>query len=299
MYQGAGNAGDKSGMKLVYTAVGGEKRTFVLNQATPRAVIGRNPDCEILTDRPSVSRYHAVLTWEHGRVFVTFPPTGPAMNGLKVDGMSLRAGERLEVFAGTMLTAGDFLVEAYAVEAVNPVAAQGPALDEGIVFFWRYGNEEIRSYWMNSRNRLAVIGSRPECELCIPESRDKISPRHAVLIWLSSMDRDRSYICRHPDCSWQETILDSGSMYEKKLGNGFYGIYPDCVIRIGDVEIFAFNPSSAFNLLGVQAQNNQIMHGTAQRINEIMSAAHQHMRMKFEIERNHSQMMVGYGPPPV
>ena len=310
MDQDAGNVGIRSGMKIVYTAVGGEKRFFILNQAAPRAVIGRNPDCEMLTDCPSVSRYHAILSWENGSVFVTFPPSGPAMNGLKVDGMSLLEDERLEVFPGTILTVGDFIAEAYAVEAaVDPAAAPAPAvnpapapefsLDEGLVFFWRYGIDEIRSFWMNSHNRLAVIGCRPECELCIPACCDKIAPHHAVLLWLAAMDRERVYICRHPDCTWQETILDCGSMHEKKLDNNMRGFYSESVFRIGDAEVFAFYPSHAFNLLGVPAQKFQIKHDTAQKIDEIMSAANEQMRMQHNIERMHSQMMVGYGPPPV
>ncbi len=107
-----------SGMKFVYLGVGGQKKVFILGPEHPRAVIGRNPDCEILTDFVQVSRIHAILEWENGHVFLSFPPTGAATNGLEVYGRHLRANERVEVFSGTRLTVGTFWVQAYDVNQI-------------------------------------------------------------------------------------------------------------------------------------------------------------------------------------
>ena len=285
----------KPGMKFVYTATAGEKKVFILNQSAPKAVIGRNSDCEIQTNCTYVSRVHAVLVWEDGRVYVMFPPVGRPMNGLSVDGVSLQENMRIEVHVGSRLSVGDFCADVYAEDAVpGQGGIQVPT--EGVVFFYRFGKTEIRSLLMNSRNRIAVIGSSADSELCVPESRDMVSPHHAVLIWLS----DHVYIHRHPECQLpHETILNCGSMYEQKLPNGLYGVYPDSIIRIGNVDVFAFYPEHAFKPVGELACISQIKNGTSESIDATISGLYQQIRIQNEIIRHHSQMMVGYGPPPV
>ena len=168
--------------------------------------------------------------------------------------------------------------------------------DDGVVFFYRFGNTEIRCFLMSSRNRIAVIGSSADSELCVPECSESVSSHHAVLIWLSG----KVFIHRHPECQLpHEIILNCGSMYEQKLPKGLYAVYPDCIIRIGNIDVFALFPNRAIKLLGEEAIRHQSKTGTVESMDAIISEIYDQIRIQNEIVRNNSRMMVGYGPPPV
>ena len=192
-------------------------------------------------------------------------------------------------------SAGDFGADVYAEDAAVEQGVE-PIPDDGVVFFYRYGKTEIRTFLMSSRSRIGVIGSGADCELCVPECREMVSAHHAVLIWLSG----KVFIHRHPECQLpHETILNCGSMYEQKLPNGLYGVYPDCIIRIGNSDVFALFPNRAITLLGEQAIRHQSKLGTVESIDTIISEIYHQISIQNEIIRNNSRMMVGYGPPPV
>lgn len=111
-------------MKLVFNDQGGWERSVELNDQNNVLMIGRNADCGIQTGNASVSRVHAMVTWRNGKLYVQDPPNGRPTNGTKVDGMRLQPGEVLELFAGSELLCGNFMVRVAREETSNPDVAQ-------------------------------------------------------------------------------------------------------------------------------------------------------------------------------
>ncbi len=97
-------------VKLVYNDQSGWEHSVELGAQNPMVMIGRNADCGIQTTNASVSRVHAMVTWQDGKLFVQDPPKSRPTNGTKVDGMRLQPGEILEMFVGSELLCGNFAI---------------------------------------------------------------------------------------------------------------------------------------------------------------------------------------------
>lgn len=115
-------------VKLVYNDQQGRERAIDIGPQRNMVTIGRNPDCHVQTNNASVSRVHAMVTWQDGRVFVQDPPSGRPTNGTYVDGMRLQAGELLELCANSEFKCGNFLLRVVDDDSggqVRPMGAQG------------------------------------------------------------------------------------------------------------------------------------------------------------------------------
>ncbi|MGI5829760.1 MAG: FHA domain-containing protein [Bradymonadia bacterium] len=113
-------------VKLVYNDQQGRERAIEIGPQRNMITIGRNPDCHIQTNNASVSRIHAMVTWQDGRVYVQDPPSGRPTNGTYVDGMRLQAGELLELCANSEFKCGNFSLRVLDDESgmVSPMGAQ-------------------------------------------------------------------------------------------------------------------------------------------------------------------------------
>jgi len=111
-------------VKLVYSEPNGRERFVELGLQNSIVTVGRNADSGIQTNNASVSRVHAMITCKDGRIFVQDPPNARPTNGTKVDGMPLQPGEILELFAGSELICGNFVIRVVA-DANESVARMG------------------------------------------------------------------------------------------------------------------------------------------------------------------------------
>lgn len=110
--------------KLVFNDPNGIERCVEVGQQNPIVMIGRNPDCGVQTNDPSVSRVHAMVTYKDGRLYVQDPPNSRPTNGTKVDGMRLSEGEVLELYASSELVCGKFKIRVVSDNSTNDAIPQ-------------------------------------------------------------------------------------------------------------------------------------------------------------------------------
>ncbi|MBR4984343.1 MAG: FHA domain-containing protein, partial [Proteobacteria bacterium] len=200
-------ADDTREMRLVYFE-DDEEKSVSLDAQHPTVMIGRDPSCEIQTSNRSVSRVHAMVTWNHGKIFVQDPPKGHPTNGMKVDGEPLQAGEMLELFADSELLCGNFLIrvevsesnavqnapagydaddfdsievqapESYMPSNEKPDSGADDAREKCLVYI---ENDEEKSVLINAQNPTVLIGRDPACE--IQTANRSVSRVHAKLTW--------------------------------------------------------------------------------------------------------------------
>ena len=94
-------------IKIVYWGGKGQIKEFTLDRNVPRAVIGRDPGCEIRIPSPLFTPRHAIVEWDGDAAYVAyvrFPPGN--QSDLNVDGESL-GNERIELMIGSELAIGD------------------------------------------------------------------------------------------------------------------------------------------------------------------------------------------------
>lgn len=112
-------------MKLVYNDQSGRERSVEMGTQNSIVMVGRNADCGIQTNNASVSRVHAMITCKDAKVFVQDPPNARPTNGTKVDGMRLQQGEVLELFAGSELVCGNFVIRVVSDGSNDIIAPMG------------------------------------------------------------------------------------------------------------------------------------------------------------------------------
>ncbi|MBR4984792.1 MAG: FHA domain-containing protein, partial [Proteobacteria bacterium] len=94
-------------IKIVYWGGKGLVKEFSLDRNVTRAVIGRDPRCEICIPSPFFNPRHAIVEWDGDAAYVAyvrFPPGN--QTDLNVDGESL-GNERIELMIGSELSIGD------------------------------------------------------------------------------------------------------------------------------------------------------------------------------------------------
>ncbi len=121
-------------MKLVYIDQNGWEKSVEIGEHNSVVMIGRNPDCQVQTSNGSVSRVHAMVTFQNGKILVQDPPNSRPTNGTMVNGERLMPGEMLELFVGSELLCGNFAIRVESdgndnvvprMDNVNPSVQQG------------------------------------------------------------------------------------------------------------------------------------------------------------------------------
>ena len=72
--------------RLVYMDPEGRQQTLDLDAQTPQIVIGRHPDCDLVSDDTSVSRRHCIISFEggHYRISDLGSANGTQVNDVRV-----------------------------------------------------------------------------------------------------------------------------------------------------------------------------------------------------------------------
>lgn len=114
--------------RLVFRDPNGQDRNVPIGPRQPQVVIGRNADCKIHTTNPSVSRYHAVVSWDGGRYTIN-EPTGAKRaptNGTFVNGQRKDFQYAAPLTDGSEIRCGNFVVLLYFDEEDRAPAPAAP-----------------------------------------------------------------------------------------------------------------------------------------------------------------------------
>ncbi|WP_299425955.1 type VI secretion system-associated FHA domain protein TagH [uncultured Shimia sp.] len=108
-----------------------------------RLVIGRGADADWQIDDPDkfVSRSHAIVTEERGRIMVTDASSG----GLYIDNAAnpVGAGNSVPIDAGMRLRLGDFVLRIEEMTVRNSLSQRSPNRSGAGVFSFEFGSEEV------------------------------------------------------------------------------------------------------------------------------------------------------------
>src|SRR5262249_50513139 len=100
----SGEGPNQEPLATLFLASGAEERTYPL--AKDRVAIGRNPDCDIVLQQPSVARYHAQLVRDGSRYLIEDlqSPNGTYVNGQVIKGRTpLNDNDRIHVGGSILL----------------------------------------------------------------------------------------------------------------------------------------------------------------------------------------------------
>ncbi|MEL6181522.1 MAG: FHA domain-containing protein, partial [Myxococcota bacterium] len=107
--------------RLVYRDRDGREQSVTLDNRSPRIYVGRNPDCQIQTTRPSVSRRHSEFAYANG--VVTVRDLGSS-NGTFVNGRQIQAEETIT--ESDDIKCGDFAIRLVLDASDRPSPPGGP-----------------------------------------------------------------------------------------------------------------------------------------------------------------------------
>ncbi|MCI0340568.1 MAG: FHA domain-containing protein [Planctomycetales bacterium] len=140
-----------------------------------KAVLGSDPGCDVVITDPAARPRHAVISGAGSRFLLMILDTSAPLqvNGERVTQKSIKAGDRIQIGAATLLVEEAGAVPAPAppaaapAPAVAPPAAMGPALDVPVALVVKGGAEDGRLYPIATER--TTLGRGPGNTIVLPD----------------------------------------------------------------------------------------------------------------------------------